>query len=632
MNDSSRPLNYLVLVLMLIFFVACSSDMETVTVVAIRPSLTPPPPDVPATNTPTHTATPVPTNAPTLTPTQTPVPTETIVPTTTPFPTVTAMPTISTKTVFLEYNSTGGDGGDPTDLYYGRSMPYIVIYTDGQAIIGEFDEDGTHYFLEAWVSSDEMCHLLGQLKDTGFFAAHDPIYTFDETTQDGAGYEIMIANGPLVQRWVFYGPYEDYLIPPLKQSYELFKNYHPDGATYYIPERLILWVEEDVDASAESANVIPWPETLPPISELWQDPLNHEVLIEGEAVAAIMALFDYRLTSKRFVDEGIHYEIILRPLLPNENPYPDLWYYGTHSQTFNLPFDCSNLELPVIEPTVMATPVENNLVPDLTGKGRLLFSSNQSGNDDVYMINADGTNMLNLTNHLAEDWGAVLSPDGQHIAFVSDRDGNDEIYLMNPDGTHVTRLTHSADRDISPTWSPDGRQIIFMSDRLGNWENTNWQLFVIDIETGIEAQFSDEIIAGGMYAPEWSPDGNHILFSSGKPGALQIFTRNEDGESEELLGTGTGAIWSPDGRYIAFLDKGATDRYQIFLMNADGKNRRKLTQFDSYLSGMAWSLDGKYLAFTSSVSGKSFIFVLNVEDDGEPVLLVRNAAVSDWVP
>ncbi len=627
MNKFPKPSRFFVIACFfwLGLIAACSSEPVRVTAVAERPTLQPT-----LINSPQNTATPLPTTTPSYTPTMTIVATATPVPTTTPFLTVTAMPTVDIKTVFLEYSSGGGDGGSETDVYYGRDTPNVVIYTDGQVIISERKEND-RYFLEAWASTDEMCNLLAQLIDTGFFSTYDPIYAFDETTQysDGAGYGIMIANGPLPQRWDFYGPYRDYLIPPLKQSYELFKNYRPDGATYYIPERLILWVEADADSPAESANIAPWPEALPPITQLWQDPLNHEVLVEGEAVAAIMTLFDYRLASKRFVDEGVQYEIILRPLLPNENPYPTLGFYGTYTQTFNLPFDCPTIDLPTVEPAATAVPVESILVPDLAGKGRLLFSSNQSGNNDVYMINADGTDKLNLTNHVADDEMAALSPDEQKIAFVSNRDGNDEIYLMNPDGTNVTRLTHSPEREIAPTWSPDGKQIIFMSNRLGDWQDEKWQLFVIDIETGIETQFADTMIAEGMYAPDWSPDGEHVLFSSG---VQEIFVMDEHGENEVPLARGNGAVWSPDGKRIAYLDNRTTGLYKLFMMNADGTQSQNLANWNMPLRGFAWSPDGKHLAFTSSASDKYFIYILNVEDNAEPVLLVRNASVSDWIP
>ncbi len=86
----------------------------------------------------------------------------------------------------------------------------------------------------------------------------------------------------------------------------------------------------------------------------------------------------------------------------------------------------------------------------------------------IYIMNADGSNQMPLTNFPAE--APTWSPDGQRIAFASNRDGNWEIYVMRADGSNVTRLTRDAARDTDPTWSPDGRYIAFRSERMGNAE------------------------------------------------------------------------------------------------------------------------------------------------------------------
>ena len=449
-------------------------------------------------------------------------------------------------------------------------MPNLVIYTDGQVILSE-GEWRNRYFLETTISPDELCHLLAQLQGFGFFESYDPIYAFDETTEysDGAGEVVIHVNGPLPNRLIFYGPYREYLISPLKQSNEFINQYRPSTNTYYMPERVVLWVETATDPQPENAAVKPWPDNFPPITELWQDPINGEVLIEGDLVAPMMELFDYHMAGEWFSDKGVVYHVILRPLLPNESPFPQLWYYHDYTpHSFNLPFDCPALELPIIDPPRTPLPIPTHEpIAQLTGQGRILFDSRRNSNSDIYVMNADGTNVLNLTNHLARDEMAVSSPDGQKIAFVSNRNGNDELYLMNPDGSNVTRLTYSPAREIAPQWSPDGKQIIFMSDRLGQYENENWQVFIVDVETGVEHQFT-ETIPENMYARDWSPDGEKILFSSGKPDALRIYTMDKNGENQTFLGDGAGPVWSPDGLHIAFKNIGNQGNHQIFIMNA----------------------------------------------------------------
>lgn len=595
-----------IFVLLIGSLASCSSQVEVVTVEPTRqlPTLT-------ATATArmvSRTPTPTTTSRPTHPPTTTATPTVTTTPSTTPFPTVTPPPTIDTKTVFLQYGVIGGDGGHDTDLYYGREMPSLVIYTDGQVILREGNwEDFS--FWETYISTDEMCSLLAQLQSFGFFEHYDPIYAFDETTEfsDGGPEGVIHVNGPHAESLFFYGPYREYLISPLKQANEFISNYRPSATTRYMPERVVLWIEVAPDALPENAVVELWPDALPSITDLWQDPINGELLVEGELVTLLMELFDYRMTGKWIEDEGETFWIILRPLLPNETPYPQLWYYHDYArQYFNLPFACPDLELPQISPSRTPSPVSTiEPVSELTGKGRILFTSKHDGNADVYVMNADGSNVLNLTNHLAKDDMAAWSPDGQRIAFVSNRDGNDEIYLMNGDGTNVVHLTHSPTRDWAPAWSPGGNQLVFMSDRLGDWRDPNWQLFVIDVETGAESRFTDTMVAGGMYGPDWSPDGEKILFSSGNWDALQIFVIDKDGENKTLLGAGTGAVWSPNGQQIAFLKIGSHGNHQIYVMNIDQTDMRQITLYELYIGNLAWSPDGNYLVYSSSAGGTS---------------------------
>ena len=98
------------------------------------------------------------------------------------------------------------------------------------------------------------------------------------------------------------------------------------------------------------------------------------------------------------------------------------------------------------------------------------FENNVIGNWEVFVMNADGANPINLTNNLAWDSSPDWSPDGDRIAFTSDRDGNSEVYVMNADGTNPINLTNNPATEGSPDWSPDGNQIAFQSNRDGNWE------------------------------------------------------------------------------------------------------------------------------------------------------------------
>src|SRR5688500_14548945 len=91
--------------------------------------------------------------------------------------------------------------------------------------------------------------------------------------------------------------------------------------------------------------------------------------------------------------------------------------------------------------------------------GRLAFTSNRDGNDEIYTAEPDGGDPRRLTNNVAADADPVWSPDGSKIAFARGFD----IWVMNADGTEAGAITGPDGVDAEPAWSPDGTQLAFVS-------------------------------------------------------------------------------------------------------------------------------------------------------------------------
>ena len=105
------------------------------------------------------------------------------------------------------------------------------------------------------------------------------------------------------------------------------------------------------------------------------------------------------------------------------------------------------------------------MAADDNATGRIAFTSNRDGNNEIYLMDADGTNLTQLTNNTASDINPEWHPKGCKIAFSSDRDGDFEIYVMDADGTNVTQLTNNTAADGCQCWSPNGSRLAFCSDR-----------------------------------------------------------------------------------------------------------------------------------------------------------------------
>ena len=108
-----------------------------------------------------------------------------------------------------------------------------------------------------------------------------------------------------------------------------------------------------------------------------------------------------------------------------------------------------------------------NAWPAYSPDGRkIAFGSSRTGDFEIYVMNADGSDLHRLTRSPGLDVRPAWSPDGTRIAFTSNRDGNYEIYVMNADGSDPRNVTSHPARDDHPAWHPDGR-LLFVSDRDG---------------------------------------------------------------------------------------------------------------------------------------------------------------------
>ena len=271
------------------------------------------------------------------------------------------------------------------------------------------------------------------------------------------------------------------------------------------------------------------------------------------------------------------------------------------------------------------------LIVCVDAQAQIAFVSQRDGNAEIYVMDADGGNPRNLTNHPDGDWMPSWSPDGKRIAFVSYRDGHvhpihgrptSEIYVMDADGGNPQNLTNNPSRDSSPSWSPDGKRIAFQSDR-DNDRDHNIEIYVMDTD-GEDQQRLTNNRDEDRY-PSWSPDGKRIVFSARRDGHFknnldltdEIYVMDADGGNEQRLtenrNNDWSPSWSPDGKRIAFQSdrKGDVVKFDIYVMDADGGNQQKLTNHRAWDGSPSWSPDSERIAFWSLRDGNSEIYVMD---------------------
>lgn len=337
--------------------------------------------------------------------------------------------------------------------------------------------------------------------------------------------------------------------------------------------------------------------------------------------------------------------VSLIKISPNNNPLPAFkWNAATYTAsgivTYEVKMDATTAwknignKLTYIQPTVLskgshtfyirardgvgnpgpeASLIFNvSVVPDLANT-KIAFHSARDGNEQIYIMNTDGSSQTRLTNNSANDFDPAWSPDGSKIAFVSswggtyvtyvmNADGSGQtrlnaggadpvwspdgsriafhssggIYVMNADGSNQIRLTNNATTDLYPTWSPDGSKIAFRSGE--STGRVNGEIYVINADGTGKIQLTNN--SANNRDPAWSPDGSKIAFTSSRDGNLEIYVMNADGTGQTRL-TKTSANnyhphWSPDGSKITFFSGGGSSG-QIYAMNADGSGQTRIT-------------------------------------------------------
>lgn len=266
---------------------------------------------------------------------------------------------------------------------------------------------------------------------------------------------------------------------------------------------------------------------------------------------------------------------------------------------------------------------------------------------DIYVMDADGRNINQLTDTSATEGKFSCSPDGQRIVYESggsrskimvmstdgsgklclsgddtetschepnwspdstrlvfssynDKEENSDIYVVDMDGGNLTQLTDTTDfSEYSPVWFPDGSKIVFASSEDEPYMSPltfeivyagRSDTYVMDADGGNLTQLTDTKKGGVL---DWSPDGARIMFWV----RGEIWVMNADGSDQKRLALGTAPMWAPDGSQIVFASSDG-----MYVINADGSNKRQLTKNKELMKGAApaWSPDGSKIIFVSN--------------------------------
>lgn len=262
---------------------------------------------------------------------------------------------------------------------------------------------------------------------------------------------------------------------------------------------------------------------------------------------------------------------------------------------------------------------------------RIAFLTNRDGNREIYAMDTDGGDPVNVSRTPWNEVAYAWSPDGTLIAYTRDQfEDTGKVYLYDWLGnTDIVAVEGpSTPTPAYPSWLPDGRRLAIGYARGG---------MMVLFDT-IELR-ADTLQWSGWY-PTWSPDGTRVAYLSNERASVTrgmdaLWIRNADGTDARFLTNGAywdSPAWSPDGTRLAFCGQQGGD-LEIYAIKADGSDLRRLTRHPGMDWGPDWSPDGARIVYASYSAGNAEICVM-AADGGTPTNLTRKPAIDTkprWV-
>ncbi len=260
-------------------------------------------------------------------------------------------------------------------------------------------------------------------------------------------------------------------------------------------------------------------------------------------------------------------------------------------------------------------------------------SEDANGNRDLYVMDYDGYGPKRVTADHRLSLMPAWSPDQRSVVYTTYKKNNQEIVQLHLASGSKKSLVNAQSLNITPAFSPNGKLLAFASASEGNSD-----IYALDVVTQEKVKLTFDSSAD--LSPTWSPNGREIAFTSDRGGRPQIYLMSADGSNVRRLtfdgDYNAAPAWSPRGDWIVYVCQLPNLGFKLCRITPDGQKRARITSGPSNEidDSPSWAPDGRHLVFSSTRSGKSHIYMVNMDGTGLEQLTFggRHHSSPSWSP
>ncbi len=297
-------------------------------------------------------------------------------------------------------------------------------------------------------------------------------------------------------------------------------------------------------------------------------------------------------------------------------------------QTIKTPTPVTPTKTPLPSPILIATQADSAaaiITPSPTqveDTDEIAYVMVENRVAQIYLANADGTNIRQLTDERNGACNFDWSPDGLRLVYVSPCNAKVNqypgagLYILGLETNTTTALLDAPGGEFDPAWSPDGSKIAFTSLR----DNGNWQIFVYDFETNTLAQLTTAENNTHSRYPAWSPDGSQLVYVQRRFQELQLWVMLPDGSEKKRIAYTDATVsdflpaWSPDGTFMLFSQNNLALSSPAWPMrlNIGMERPERLVKPAVPVVDITFSPDGLWIAYESTDGSNQDIYLFNL--------------------